>query len=253
MLITAYQPLTSVQTRSLPHQHPFTEVPEDPQATPQLSVEHCTSYISVLCTLISADRNMKPPTACKQCREAKRRCIRRGAGQACVTCEKRQLRCGTRGTIRDSTNILPKPPSQFQQSPPQESVSSPTLELTPSLAQELVEYYLVKIHDRPHSIFHLPTIRDSVRDGTINRALLLSLCSMGCRFSADYRVKSMELSLLDESKRLLQADIENICLENIQTCILIANLCVSHGNPSSEALYFRTSSTQPAFLVVNSL
>lgn len=185
---------------------------------------------------------MKPPTACKQCREAKRRCIRRGAGEACVTCEKRQVRCGTRATTRGSTNILPKPPRQAQQSPPQEPVSSPAPELTPSMAQELVEYYLVKIHDRPHSIFHLPTIRDNVRQGTINRALLLALCSMGCRFSVDYRIQSMELSLLDESKRLLQSDLENICLENIQTCILIANLCASHGNPSSEALYFRTSS-----------
>lgn len=186
---------------------------------------------------------MKPPTACRQCREAKRRCIRRGVGEACTSCEKRRLRCGTR-QARDSTNILPKPPGQVQQSPSQGPGLSPTPELTSLMAQELVEYYLAKIHDRPHSLFHQSTLLDNVRHGSINRALLLALCSMGCRFSADYRVQSMELSLLGESKRLLQADLENICLENVQTCILIANLCASHGNPSTGALYLRASAPE---------
>ncbi|RSL74387.1 hypothetical protein CEP53_000283 [Fusarium sp. AF-6] len=62
----------------------------------------------------------------------------------------------------------------------------------------------------------------------------------------------MELSLLDESKRLLQSDLENICLENIQTCILIANLCASHGNPSSEALYFRIGNSMAQIMRLNS-
>lgn len=44
---------------------------------------------------------------------------------------------------------------------------------------------------------------------------------------------------MEKSKSVLLADLENICLENVQTCILIANLCDAHLNPQSEALYFR--------------
>lgn len=44
---------------------------------------------------------------------------------------------------------------------------------------------------------------------------------------------------MKESKRRLLADLENICVENVQCCVLIANLCAAHLNPTSEALYFR--------------
>ncbi|KAM5350919.1 hypothetical protein ACJ41O_003642 [Fusarium nematophilum] len=177
---------------------------------------------------------MKPPTACRQCRESKRRCIRQGPGNACVTCHKRRLQCD--GQLRTQTasqlSLLPKQPG-IQQS------ALPEADLSADVAQELVEHYLVKIHNRPHSLFHPPTLRDQVRQGSLGRALLLAICSMGSRFSSDAEIRSLELPLTQESKRLLQADIENICLENIQTCILIANLCAGQSNPSSEALYFR--------------
>lgn len=54
---------------------------------------------------------------------------------------------------------------------------------------------------------------------------------------------------MDESKRLLLADLERICVENIQTCILLANLYAAHLNPSSEALFFRKCQ-RPKIVVV---
>ncbi|KAK7416201.1 hypothetical protein QQX98_005398 [Neonectria punicea] len=54
-----------------------------------------------------------------------------------------------------------------------------------------------------------------------------------------------------ESKRLLQSDLENICLENIQTCILVANLCACHSNPTSEALYFRIANSMAQITGLN--
>ncbi|KAG9252713.1 uncharacterized protein F5Z01DRAFT_625168 [Emericellopsis atlantica] len=45
--------------------------------------------------------------------------------------------------------------------------------------------------------------------------------------------------LAKEAKRLLQADLENITLENVQTCCIIANLCEWDCNRSSGALFFR--------------
>ncbi|CAJ0543881.1 Ff.00g039730.m01.CDS01 [Fusarium sp. VM40] len=62
---------------------------------------------------------------------------------------------------------------------------------------------------------------------------------MGARFDEDDEIRSLEGNYMEESKRLLLADLENICIENVQTCILIANLFAAHLNPSSEALFFR--------------
>ncbi|KAF4991867.1 hypothetical protein FDECE_13894 [Fusarium decemcellulare] len=153
---------------------------------------------------------MKQPTACRQCRESKRKCIRRGAGNACVTCLRRRVQCDAslRKYSALPSSLLPKQPSTHDDTlhPNQ---SKPTLDLSTEVAQELVEHYLIKIHDRPHSLFHPPTLRD-------------------------------------------EADLENICLENIQTCILIANLCAGHFNPSSEALYFRIANGMAEILGLNS-
>jgi hypothetical protein len=41
-----------------------------------------------------------------------------------------------------------------------------------------------------------------------------------------------------EAKRLVKADLENICLENVQACILVGNICLAESNPDSESLYF---------------
>ena len=41
-----------------------------------------------------------------------------------------------------------------------------------------------------------------------------------------------------EAKRLVKADLENICLENVQACILVGNICLAESNPDAESLYF---------------
>jgi hypothetical protein len=70
---------------------------------------------------------------------------------------------------------------------------------------------------------------------------LLAICSMGSRFSSDAHVRHLEVPWMARSKQLLLADLEHICLENIQAAILMANLCVAQLNPISEVLFFRTS------------
>lgn len=106
------------------------------------------------------------------------------------------------------------------------------------VAIELVDHYVDKLHDRPHSLFHPATIRRKAREGSIPKILLLSICSMGSRFSSSQSIRSLETQLLGESKKLLLSDLENICLENVQSCILVANVCAAHLNPTSEALFF---------------
>jgi hypothetical protein len=126
----------------------------------------------------------------------------------------------------------------------QEATSTPELkgpDVPLHIAARFVDHYLDKLHNRPQSLFHPAKLRSEVQDGSINKGLLLAICCMGARFDHGDRVRSLETNLIDEStcKRLLLADLETICIENVQTCILIANLCAAHLNPSSEVLFFR--------------
>lgn len=116
----------------------------------------------------------------------------------------------------------------------------PRPDLSHGTAIELVDHYLDKFHGRPHSIFHPATLRSQVQNGTLNEALLYAICAIGCKFSGNPDTRNQGSNLATESKRLLQADISHICLENIQACILVAMLSVGHGDSASEALFFRT-------------
>ncbi|OBT72100.1 hypothetical protein VF21_09172 [Pseudogymnoascus sp. 05NY08] len=131
-------------------------------------------------------------------------------------------------------------PSQDQDSP---SPKPDSFNLSQEVIIELVEHYINKLHDRPHSLFHLPTLRKRVRDREVNKALVLAICSLGSRFSADPEVYNLGGQLTAESKRLALDDFENISLESIQTCILIANICAADAKPSSEALFFRIATS----------
>ncbi|KAK2812625.1 hypothetical protein FQN50_001271 [Emmonsiellopsis sp. PD_5] len=196
---------------------------------------------------------MKLAKACAQCRFAKRKCYSDDLRGPCLRCTERQSPCSlTQLTLTQSQPRLLAPSVGGIRS--EESRESDILDLLDGKAEELVENYIHKIHDRPHSLFHVPTLRADVRRGSVSKALLLGLCSMGCRFSSDAKVRSLEPDLTTECKRLIKADLESISLENIQACILAANLCAADTNPSSEALFFpitmsqimRLDSTEPA-------
>lgn len=180
---------------------------------------------------------MRPPKACYGCRRSKRKCTRRSGrvGDACDQCQARNLKCA--GSLTNSPArrlpLLPRSESALEATPHN------SVDVTIDVAVRLVEFYLIKLHNRPHSLFHPITLRAKVRDGSVNKALLLAICSMGARFDEDDEIRSLENSYMDESKRLLLADLERICVENVQTCILLANLYAAHLNPSSEALFFR--------------
>lgn len=176
---------------------------------------------------------MKVAKACQQCREAKRKCIARGPSSACAACLQRKSRCGF---TKSSRADLPVP---LCAAPATDSEQQAPFGLTQIVVEHLVALYLQKVHHRPHSLFHPSTLKANVHFKTTRKALLYAICSMGCMFSDDASVCALQSSLIAESKRLLQADLENICIENIQACILIANLCEWEGNRSSEALFFR--------------
>lgn len=182
--------------------------------------------------------------SCQQCRDAKRKCIPvkdSDSVPCCSRCLRHHLACShsqiqqlvrTRLEARQPL-ARPSKESQTQNKTVDDFLSDD------GSVYVLVHEYLAKIHGRPHSIFHVATLWKDIRERQASKALILAICAMGAHVSTQPALRSLEPLLTAESKRLLLIDLERICLENIQTCILVANLCVAHANPSSEFLFFR--------------
>jgi hypothetical protein len=77
-----------------------------------------------------------------------------------------------------------------------------------------------------------------VTDGTISRAVLYGVLGLSARFSKDAETRLQGEAFSLESKQHLKADLENLCLENVQACILVGNICGGEGNNDIESLYF---------------
>jgi hypothetical protein len=184
--------------------------------------------------------------SCQQCREAKRKCIpvkHNGTSSQCGRCLRHHLPCSHSRVERlGRTRLEARPPIAPLST---ESQTVNDFLSDDGAVTELVHEYLSKIHGRPHSIFHTATLWKDICDRQASKALILAICAMGAHVSTQPTLRSLEPLLTAESKRLLQIDLERVCLENIQTCILVANLCVAHANPSSEFLFFREFSSSP--------
>jgi hypothetical protein len=114
--------------------------------------------------------------------------------------------------------------------------------LSRGTAIELVEQYIVKFDGRPHSLFHAPTLRWQVRNDSLSPVVLYAICAITSRFSQNPDVRALKDDFRAEAKRLLQSDITNVCLKNIQACVLVAMLGVGTGERAEEALFFRKPS-----------
>ncbi|KAI3575607.1 hypothetical protein IWW34DRAFT_809061 [Fusarium oxysporum f. sp. albedinis] len=176
-------------------------------------------------------------TSCLQCREAKRRCVKRTIDSPCNTCQRKNLVC--------SSHISSHSTSASKET--HESLP----ELTAELAIEFVESYLTHLDGLPHSIFHQETLRRQVRDKEIGDALFYSICALGSKFSPKSEHRALEDPLTKEAKRLVQADLENVCIENVQTCILLSLLSAGNCQTSSETLFLRIAIGMAEVLQLN--
>lgn len=115
-------------------------------------------------------------------------------------------------------------------------------EISPDVIEGLVGIYLQLAHEKVHhTLFHEPTLWRDVRSGQISRALLLGILGFSARFSEQEATRQLTARFVKESKRLVLSDLENVCLENIQTCIIIGNICGADGKGSSEVVLFGSS------------
>ncbi|KAH7180050.1 uncharacterized protein B0J16DRAFT_417639 [Fusarium flagelliforme] len=176
---------------------------------------------------------MRSPTACSRCRNRRKKCIRTKPTGPCDACAKNRIhQCSLVKISPQQRRISPR-----QNSKAQYNDMNPQFFISHDLIEELVENYIHYILDRPHTLFHLPSLRSAVKEDRLGDALLFALLAFGCRFHSKPEVSSLGPTFMQKSKQLLKEDMENICIENIQTCVLLANLSSSSKNPESEAIF----------------
>lgn len=180
---------------------------------------------------------MKAARACPQCRESKRKCIRAGPGEPCAPCHQRRLKCGGRLQLPSTAATSRKEEEKEKKKGKEGTAVTPNVPWETIV--ELVEIYLDKLHDRPHSIFHPATLREQLRDHSLCGTLLYSICAIASKFSSYPDRHGLEMTMTAEAKRRLKADLENVCIENIQACILLSTLSAGNCETSSAALFTR--------------
>jgi hypothetical protein len=194
---------------------------------------------------------MKTTTkACLQCRQGKRRCDR-SLGATCTPCNKRGLSCSSASRVKsNSTTLRPavSPPSLGPSSHVKEAQCTSAVSVDgqedtlASTDQEsiirLVELYIECIHDKPHSLFHVPTLRADVASQKIDKALLCSILALSARFAAIQTTRSLGPKFFVQAKRLLKQDLESLSLARIQAWVIAGNVAGADSNSTSESLFF---------------
>lgn len=183
---------------------------------------------------------MRQSTACAQCRSSKRRCKAQAPGQPCTGCSRSKTGCSfLRGHTR-TQSLAPRPNEEpITVGPPCRDEKDHGIEsLSVDDIAELCQAYFYYIHDRPHSLFHLNSFWEDLKQGRLDQCLLYSICALAACLSKRTHLKTLGSAFASHSKQLLHAGLEDISLAKIQTCILLANYCAAVIAPSSEALYF---------------
>ncbi|KAF2151514.1 hypothetical protein K461DRAFT_328734 [Myriangium duriaei CBS 260.36] len=166
---------------------------------------------------------MRVAKSCAACRKEKRRCERRLPGQACVACRQNSRPCSLTDTIwRPQVH------------------GGPDSELAPdrNTVEHLLNLYVQHIHDRPHTLFHLPSLRDAVCHGGACKAVLYAIMALGARLSTYDELRTRSCHYAARSRELLKQKMETVSIENVQAGILIAEYAGQEGSRSTEALYF---------------
>jgi Fungal Zn(2)-Cys(6) binuclear cluster domain len=173
---------------------------------------------------------MKLGSACLQCRAGKRKCDKAALRTACEQCKKRGLHCSSLEREVSGAILFPSPRSV----PSNEINTLPPAEVV----EELIDLYICYIHDKPHSLFHEPWLRQAARDGTLHHGVVFGITGLSARLSSNLEIRSQGHAFAGHARTFVQTNLESICLENVQALILVGNVCLAESNPDSESLYF---------------
>lgn len=120
-----------------------------------------------------------------------------------------------------------------------------------ALAEELVDLYFRYIHVAFHCLFHRPTLRAAVRDGSVPKIIFLGVASLSARFSthpklAEFPARERGRPYAKEAERLL--DLHDTSLTTIQACMLLGAAWVTEGEAATESIYFSIASRMAMLL-----
>jgi hypothetical protein len=68
--------------------------------------------------------------------------------------------------------------------------------------------------------------------------VLYGIFGLAARFSHNAEIRAQEANFVSAARESLKADLDNICLENIQACVLVANICTANADPNLESLFY---------------
>jgi hypothetical protein len=51
------------------------------------------------------------------------------------------------------------------------------------VVETLVELYLRYMHDKPHALFHEPSLKNAVANGTVSQVVLFSILGLAARYA----------------------------------------------------------------------
>ena len=191
------------------------------------------------------DDSMRPTKACVQCRSGKRRCD--GVkNAACIQCVRRHLPCSAVSWDQSSQSQI-----QGQYIAPTDEASTSYSDFDSEHLSSLIDYYFRFINDKPHSLFHEPSFRASVATGKASPTVLRCMMAMCARFSPHEDVRACGPRYIAEAKRAVKNDLENVCIENIQACIMVGNIVAGDCDTDAESLYF--GGFQPSLCLVCSV
>ncbi|KAH6717984.1 hypothetical protein BKA61DRAFT_716562 [Leptodontidium sp. MPI-SDFR-AT-0119] len=177
---------------------------------------------------------MKIASACLQCRKGKRKCNTSTAGSACPQCSKRGLRCSSLRVISTPNSTTTLQPTPVREPQTLHSDQLPSKEIT----EHLVDLYISYLHDKPHTMFHEPSLRRSAQDGTLSQAVLFAIFGLSARFSKNQDIRGQGHVWSATARKLVRDDLEHACVENIQACILVGTICLADSRPDSESIFF---------------
>lgn len=127
---------------------------------------------------------MRVAKACSNCRAAKRRCTTAEIdSQQCLQCLQRNQSCSLAAITNlkkddQPVSIVPRASAPSDEEPREISL------VDMQTREHLVNLYLQLIHDKPHTLFHPPTLRAQVHEDTVPRVILFSIMSLAARYSS---------------------------------------------------------------------
>ncbi|KFZ11680.1 hypothetical protein V502_07463 [Pseudogymnoascus sp. VKM F-4520 (FW-2644)] len=97
-----------------------------------------------------------------------------------------------------------------------------------------------------------PSLFKEVVNDTVSHNVLFGILGLSARFSPNPETRSRGRAYAAEAKRSLKESIDDVCLQNIQACILVGTICSANSDVSAESIYYGIANTMAQLLHISS-